>query len=828
MKDKIGRLAKGIIDDELPEIVFRDSEINGMVYPGRINSFATTIESTNGRSLKGVCYCDDWRVKIPNPAFLGRIANIAFTFDAVSLKEGEVSKGEIKLVTNAGEYSIPYYFNVGKPIEKAGVRTSFTSDNSKSETAESEPKKEKDSKTVEAMKEAVRERNTLCSHIPNDENLLFDAATMLIKEGAKGDVALAIYKEAIKRDIRITHIFESYMEAFPENSTEKMPQEVLLYYSYEREPDLRTADKLYANIVRYVSRDSDLYLDYEPRIADFAIRNALNKRINSNLAVIYDRFLDVGMIDSKLARVLPDIIKTCKIKIDDDRVKSVHVSYPGLKNITAVNVKDGMVYVPVFRKDATISFFDAYRNEIEVTNGVSVKRLMERPDLLKRCFEIDNSHTVLLYSAVREILTKSEFNDTDRKLLISALSDLSMEDELKSSVIKTLCRIGGDAAWIDGCSLNEMDTDTGKYAFKAYLDSGKYEEAYLYIRSAGPDAIGQSELQRLVASLLSKNMKPVQADGEPDRFFVMLCKKLFDEGYGTPQIVDLLAQVYEGTSGDMFDVLSAAVRNRLPVYDLPERALMTMLFANVKEHIDDVFIAYAGSENYKETLLKAFFVRRMTDYFEFEEKGVKEEIFEALASYEGSVRYREGLPDIIHIGLTYYFSTKEVLSAKEMDLCQALTDLLISKGLIFRYTKSLRKKIRIPRAVCERFFVEYHSMVNHDRESQPVMTARILPDEKEFKPVNLKRVYRSVYVASTVLFMGDEMQYRIFDSEYGEGAASEGIIRVTKLHGRDNDRYAQLNRMTNALKNSDAEGLRNMMMSYAVDDEINKELFRLD
>ena len=121
---------------------------------------------------------------------------------------------------------------------------------------------------------------------------------------------------------------------------------------------MRTADKLYANIIKYQPQTSEIYGTYEPAMRDHAMAAVLNRRINGNLAVIYDRMLYPAMLDLKCAAILPDILKSVRFRFTDPAVKNVHARYEGLNTIAASEVKNGEAYLPVYFPDALIELTD--------------------------------------------------------------------------------------------------------------------------------------------------------------------------------------------------------------------------------------------------------------------------------------------------------------------------------------------------------------------------------------------------------------------------------------------------------------------------------------
>lgn len=114
MKERINRLAKGIIDSELPKIIWTPDVIEETVRVGTTVKREIFIGSENGLNVKGFVYSSSIRVRIPNDnnTFGGLRNHIVYEVDTSFLSAGDEIDGSFYLVTNCGEKEIPYLFHV--------------------------------------------------------------------------------------------------------------------------------------------------------------------------------------------------------------------------------------------------------------------------------------------------------------------------------------------------------------------------------------------------------------------------------------------------------------------------------------------------------------------------------------------------------------------------------------------------------------------------------------------------------------------------------------------------------------------------------------------
>lgn len=114
MKERINRLAKGIVDSEFPKIFWTPDVIEETI---RINTIAKReifVGSENGLNVKGLVYSSNMRVRFPNDnnAFGGLRNHIIYEVDPSFLSTGDEIRGSFYLVTNCGEKEIPFIFHV--------------------------------------------------------------------------------------------------------------------------------------------------------------------------------------------------------------------------------------------------------------------------------------------------------------------------------------------------------------------------------------------------------------------------------------------------------------------------------------------------------------------------------------------------------------------------------------------------------------------------------------------------------------------------------------------------------------------------------------------
>lgn len=114
MKERINRLAKGMIDTDQPKVLWPPDEIEDTIRNNTIAKRELFIGSENSLNVKGLVYSSNMRVRVSRDhnAFGGLRNHIVYEVDTSFLSSGDEIRGSFFLVTNCGERTIPYIFHV--------------------------------------------------------------------------------------------------------------------------------------------------------------------------------------------------------------------------------------------------------------------------------------------------------------------------------------------------------------------------------------------------------------------------------------------------------------------------------------------------------------------------------------------------------------------------------------------------------------------------------------------------------------------------------------------------------------------------------------------
>ena len=116
VREKIERFASGKFEYEKQTLLLSETQIAFTVAVDTQKPGEFVISSGSLRQLKGIVYSSTSRMKVENPSFLAKTVRIYYTFDSRGMYGSQVEEGFFCLVTDAGEYRLPYRITAEIPV----------------------------------------------------------------------------------------------------------------------------------------------------------------------------------------------------------------------------------------------------------------------------------------------------------------------------------------------------------------------------------------------------------------------------------------------------------------------------------------------------------------------------------------------------------------------------------------------------------------------------------------------------------------------------------------------------------------------------------------
>ncbi len=655
---------------------------------------------------------------------------------------------------------------------------------------------------------------------------------MLIKGDCLDEKYFAWYQKALETGVSLTGLYEYFLYSVPENYPYLLPKEVLLYFSYEKSMDDYSRSMLYMNILKYMKPNSDLYKQYERDIEKFTMEQLLGARVNQRLVVLYQHMIYKEMIDQKVARVLPAVLRSCRIEINNPNIKYVVVCYEELEEEDAFLVKDGAAYVPLFREHSVILFQDGYGNRFA---NIAYEKVpaMEKDnvqELEEQCYEVYPRHEMLRMQECSEIVDQGISGDGELMTLERILSDMKLKSLYKKRILTRIIEyyqnrsetegIGttGGGEYLLSLNMERLSRLERAGVCETLIQQDYMKEAWIRIRRYGAEDVKSQRLLKLCSRMI------VQHQPDEDEALLLLSCDLFSKGKYDGVVLDYLCQYFNGSAKQMFRILNQAVRERVEVYDLPERLLAQQLFTGETDRMDPVFDWYVAGKKTGENLVKAYFTMKSSEYF-LKGQPAKDRVFEYLEGAVQGIKDLDKVPTVYLLALSRYYSTLSLLEGDRQKLCAAIVEQLLAEERVFSWFKDLGKWVPMPDSVMEQVIVEYQG----SRDEKPALQVRILPEEEEYHWEEMRRVYSGIFVRQKVLFEGEILEYRVYEKQEEKlTLVREGSVSwEPDGEKQEGSRFSALNEMGLCLALKEEEALKGKMLKYIEDSAVMEELFQV-
>lgn len=114
MENHIADILNGRFEYDVGTLIFPERRIEREAEEGQKISGCFHILSSLQRRCNGTLYTSEPRLELDRASFSASEVEIHYTFDTTGLEEGDIIKGEIDVVSDAGEYHLPFVFNIQK------------------------------------------------------------------------------------------------------------------------------------------------------------------------------------------------------------------------------------------------------------------------------------------------------------------------------------------------------------------------------------------------------------------------------------------------------------------------------------------------------------------------------------------------------------------------------------------------------------------------------------------------------------------------------------------------------------------------------------------
>ncbi len=204
----------------------------------------------------------------------------------------------------------------------------------------------------------------------NSDEILVTLCSKMIMENLIGERYAPVYERAIKRQLKITRLFEYYLMSICGTEVKKIPEMVLRYFVYDSGIDQNVKAYLYAYMVNIRNEEPEIFSLYRNNIILFTKERLANGFIDDYLIVLYRWLWDeeTRFIDENYALQIFKLRHTYKVNIGSDKPVSMRIRHLKFNRSRNVPIKDCCTYAFILAdtdrldKECVITFEDRCGN----------------------------------------------------------------------------------------------------------------------------------------------------------------------------------------------------------------------------------------------------------------------------------------------------------------------------------------------------------------------------------------------------------------------------------------------------------------------------------
>ena len=650
------------------------------------------------------------------------------------------------------------------------------------------------------------------------EDTLEAVCKYIIKGDPRKSEYFIWYSRAVKQGMRLTRLYEYYVETMDMADQQELPKSLLMYFTYNNDT-LGDGKKafIYSRVIADKEIDPANYQSYEKSMAAFAKRKLAEGCMNEHYAAIYQEFLSDPKTKEE-AKVLAGKMFTYRLFCDDKKIRSVIVKHSQLAEEEVYPCVQGIAYPRIYTEDAVILFQDEQQRRYASTVDYNLKKMLDEEKMLSRVLSLGVDDTgVLLHYCMENPISR------DNLELFQKLAGLSgVSSDYRRKVRKEI--LDYYAGHIHGEDLDGYlrKLDCREYALvdretllSVLISRGLFPQAAAIVEEFGFEGLEMKSLLKLVSRMI------IRGEMAEDEELLALASHVYRSGIYDEVILQYLMKYRFGPMDEMFSIWKSAKGFEMDTYDMEEKLLGLLIFtSDYRKEGESVLADYMKNKG-KERLIGAYLTQVAYGVF------VKEFSMSNLVKKSLKKAYLEKWPvDMVcHLALFKELVREKGKSEEILSMEKEFLKECMDRKMEFAFFHKLSANLLSPYQLDDKTYVEFHGSPKAKVTLFYALDTG-LGAEPEYKTQPLNDIYEGIRTKSFTLFYGETLHY-YFQSEYKGKIkkTAERALTMSRVEGTPGSKYQMINQILSARRlDKDAE-VSAKMKQYLRQEQYVNEMF---
>ena len=626
---------------------------------------------------------------------------------------------------------------------------------------------------------------------------------------------------AVEKGIRLTRLYEYYVETMDTSYQRELPKPVLMYFTYNN-TSLGDDKKafIYASIIGNKERQPQTYADYRDHMKVFAMRKAKEGRMNENYAALYQEFLNSPKTEGQ-AELLAQKMFTCRLYCDDRKIRYVIVRHEQLREEENYPCIHGVAYPRIYTDDAVILFQDEKQRRYAATVDYNVKKLFNEREMIDKvlAFDIEEKGLVLHCSenAEPDALNLKVFQRIPDTEGFSDEYQRNIREKLLVYYAEHICEEDMDSylKQMDYRKFAEVDR-TG--LLEVLVGRGLYRQAMSVVSEYGYEGISIESQLKLTSRMLTR------CEMEEDDELLALASDVYRHGKYDEVILKYLMDYRFGPIDELMAVWKSAQGFEMDTYELEEKLLGLLMFtADFRKEGEKILEDYVHHSG-KEQITGAYLTQVAYGTF------VREYPMSTFVRGQLEYVYREKWPVdfVCSLALLEAYSKEKNLDEEQLQNVKEILQKCVKNDMRFAFFKKLPVSVLSPYQLDDKTFVEYHT----DPDAKVTLYYALdagLGNRVKYQTEPLRNLYEGIYSKAFTLFYGETLRY-YFKAEKGDqvNQTQERVITMSKVEGAPVSKYHMINQMLSARRLDKNKEVLSQMKKYLRQEQYVQNMFGIE
>ena len=629
------------------------------------------------------------------------------------------------------------------------------------------------------------------------------------------------FSRAVEQGLRITRLYEYYVETMDTTYQRELPKPLLMYFTYNNNTlgDSRKAF-IYASIIANKEREPKVYESYCDRMKDFAERKLKEGRISENYAAIYQEFF-AKPENGEYAKALAERMFTNRLYCDDKKIRYIIVRHNQLVREEIYPCVQGVVYPRIFTEDAAILFQDEKQRRYYATVNYNMKKLMDERDMLSAVLKQGVTEPgVLLHYCENHEITRENI-EVFQKLVQSDAFTESYKQETRRKILDYY------AAHVHGEDLDDYlkSMDYREYArvdkktlLEVLISRGLFSQALGIVEEFGCEGLEMQALLKLTSRML------IRCEMAEDEELLALASLVYRNGLYDEVILAYLMKFRFGPIDELFQIQKSAKGFDMDTYDWEERILSLLMFTQDYRKEGEMILEDYVKQSGKERIIGAYLTQVSYGVF-VKEFQMSDFVRKCL---EQAYRKKWPVNQICLLALFKELSREKDPKGIYTDMKKEMLRECTRQGMAFAFFRRLSPALLSPYQLDDKTFVEYHAAPDAKVTIFYALDTG-LGLEPEYRREPLNNIYEGIFTKTFTLFYGETLHYYFQIEEDGKSRkTSERVITMNKVEGNPMSKYQLINQILSARRLDKEQEVTAKMKQYLRQEQYVKEMFLID